>query len=192
MTIWAMAAVGWLRGEVDPIAVRLPSVIAIVLTTLLIYVYARMCLSRFAAWTAALAYASMAQVVQIGRMGESEALFTLLVSASLLLWHLGYLRQWRPSGDLVARLRICSAGGTCERASGTRLFCSDRRYLLDHPARLALLPHLASGGRIAVLLHDCARLADSVLSSDGLEDLRCHLDRPHSRPSLSARPGRST
>lgn len=96
MTIWAMAAVGWLHGVVDPIAVRLPSVIAILLTTLLIYAYARMCLSRFAAWTAALAYASMAQVVQIGRMGESEALFTLLVSASLLLWHLGYLRQWRP------------------------------------------------------------------------------------------------
>jgi 4-amino-4-deoxy-L-arabinose transferase-like glycosyltransferase len=96
MTIWAMAAVGWLRGDVDPIAVRLPSVIAVVLTTLLIYGYARMCLSRFAAWTGALAYTSMAQVVQIGRMGESEALFTLLVSASLLLWHLGYLREWRP------------------------------------------------------------------------------------------------
>jgi 4-amino-4-deoxy-L-arabinose transferase-like glycosyltransferase len=97
MTVWAIAAVGWLRGEVDPIAVRLPSVIAIVLTSLLIYVYARMCLSRFAAWTGALVYASMAQVVQIGRMGESEALFTLLLSASLLLWHLGYLRQWRPT-----------------------------------------------------------------------------------------------
>ena len=74
MTVWAIAAVGWLCGEVDPIAVRLPSVIAVVLTTLLIYGYARMCLSQFAAWTGALVYASMAQVVQIGRMGESEAL----------------------------------------------------------------------------------------------------------------------
>jgi 4-amino-4-deoxy-L-arabinose transferase-like glycosyltransferase len=96
MTVWAIAAVGWLRGEVDPIAVRLPSVVAVVLTTLLIYGYGRMCLSRFAAWTGALVYASMAQVVQIGRMGESEALFALLVSASLLLWHLGYLCHWRP------------------------------------------------------------------------------------------------
>ena len=96
MTVWAIAAVGWLCGEVDPIAVRLPSVIAVVLTALLIYGYARMCLSQFAAWTGALVYASMAQVVQIGRMGESEALFALLVSASLLLWHLGYLHHWRP------------------------------------------------------------------------------------------------
>ena len=51
---------------------------------------------RFAAFVAALAYASMGQVLQIGRMGESEALFTLLVSASLLLWHLGYMRGWPP------------------------------------------------------------------------------------------------
>jgi 4-amino-4-deoxy-L-arabinose transferase-like glycosyltransferase len=38
----------------------------------------------------------MAQVLQIGRMGESEAVFTLLVSASLLAWHLGYVRRWWP------------------------------------------------------------------------------------------------
>jgi 4-amino-4-deoxy-L-arabinose transferase-like glycosyltransferase len=29
-------------------------------------------------------------------MGESEAVFTLLVSASLLVWHLGYMRGWKP------------------------------------------------------------------------------------------------
>ena len=96
MTMWAIAATGWLRGEVDPIAVRLPSVAAVVLTSLLIYGYARSVLSRFAALAAALAYATMGQVLQIGRLGESEALFALLVSASLLLWHLGYLRHWSP------------------------------------------------------------------------------------------------
>src|SRR4051812_36814584 len=41
MTMWLMAICGWLRGDVDPIAVRLPSVIAIVLTALLIYGYTR-------------------------------------------------------------------------------------------------------------------------------------------------------
>ncbi len=96
MTMWAIAAAGWLRGEIDPIAVRLPSVVAVVLTSLLIYGYARSLLSRFAAIAAALVYATMAQVLQIGRLGESEALFALLVSASLLLWHLGYMRGWRP------------------------------------------------------------------------------------------------
>jgi 4-amino-4-deoxy-L-arabinose transferase-like glycosyltransferase len=96
LTIWAIAVTGYLRGAVDPIAVRLPSVIAIVLTTLLIYLYGRANLSRFAAWAATLVYATMAQVLQIGRMGESEAVFTLLVAASLLLWHLAYAKRWPP------------------------------------------------------------------------------------------------
>ncbi|MEX0611388.1 MAG: glycosyltransferase family 39 protein [Pirellulales bacterium] len=96
MTMWLIAVAGWLRGEVDPIAVRLPSVVAVVLTSLLIYLYARFVLSQFAALAAALVYATMGQVLQIGRMGESEAVFTLLVSASLLVWHLGYLRGWSP------------------------------------------------------------------------------------------------
>ena len=29
-------------------------------------------------------------------MGESEAVFTLLVAASLLLWHLAYTKRWPP------------------------------------------------------------------------------------------------
>ena len=96
MTMWLMAVVGYFRGDVDAIAIRLPSVVAILLTTLLVYGYTRALVSGFAALVAALAYATMAQVLQIGRMGESEAVFTLLVSASLLVWHLGYTRGWRP------------------------------------------------------------------------------------------------
>lgn len=96
MTMWLMGIVGHFRGAVDAIAIRLPSVAAIVLTALLVYGYTRVLLSGFAALVAALAYATMGQVLQIGRMGESEAVFTLLVSASLLLWHLGYMRVWRP------------------------------------------------------------------------------------------------
>ena len=94
MTMWAMAAAGWLRGAVDPIAIRLPSVLAVLLTSLLIYFYARTLASQFAALVAAIVYATMGQVLQIGRLGESEALFALFVSASLLLWHLGYSRSW--------------------------------------------------------------------------------------------------
>ncbi len=96
MTMWLMAVAGSLRGEVDPIAIRLPSVCAVVLTSLLIYVYARLLLSRFAAIVAALVYPTFGQVLQIGRLGESEAVFTFFVCASLLLWHLGYIRGWRP------------------------------------------------------------------------------------------------
>src|SRR4051812_9601919 len=96
MTMWLMAIGGWLRGDVDPIATRLPSVVATVLTSLLIYGYTRAFTGSTTALIAALIYPTCGQVLQIGRLGESEAVFTLLVAASLLLWHLGYVRHWRP------------------------------------------------------------------------------------------------
>ncbi len=96
MTMWTMAVAGWLCGEVDALAVRLPSVIAIVLTSVLVYCYTRVFASVTAATVAAIAYATFGQVLQIGRHGESEALFALLVAASLLVWHVGYMQGWRP------------------------------------------------------------------------------------------------
>lgn len=97
LTAWSMAVTGLVRGDVDPLAVRLPSVLAVVLTSLLIYFYTRQFLSPLTAFAAALIYASMGQVLQLGRMGESEALFALLLSASLMIWHLGYVRGWHPA-----------------------------------------------------------------------------------------------
>lgn len=94
MTMWLMAVVGAVRGDVDVVAIRLPSIIAVVLTSLMIYGYTRALTNGFAAVVAAIAYASFGQVLQIGRMGESEAVFALLVGSSLLMWHLGYLRGW--------------------------------------------------------------------------------------------------
>lgn len=96
MSSWAMAVVGMLRGKVDDVAVRLPSVVAVLLTTLLVYAYATNFLTRFGAFASAAAFATMGQVLQLGRMGESEALFTLLLAAALLAWHAGYVRGWRP------------------------------------------------------------------------------------------------
>jgi 4-amino-4-deoxy-L-arabinose transferase-like glycosyltransferase len=89
---WAMALVGLVRGEVDLVAVRLPSVLAILLLTWLIHAYVRSWATRFAALAAASAFATSAQVMQLGRLGESEALFTLFVGGSLLVWHAGYLQ----------------------------------------------------------------------------------------------------
>src|ERR1700750_299412 len=47
MTMWMMAIAGSLRGDVDPIAIRLPSAIAVVLPTLLIFSYVRAFSSTF-------------------------------------------------------------------------------------------------------------------------------------------------
>ena len=87
---WLIAAIAIARGDVDAVALRLPSDVAMLLTVLLIYGYARMFLSRLGALTAGLAYASMGQVLELGRMGETDAVFTLFISGSLIGWHLCY------------------------------------------------------------------------------------------------------
>lgn len=96
MTIWLMAVGGYLRGDVDAVAARLPSIVAVVLTSLVVFTYTRAFAARTAAVASALGYATFGQVVMIGRMGESEAVFALFVSASLLVWHVGYVKGWRP------------------------------------------------------------------------------------------------
>jgi len=96
---WAIGLFGMVRGGVDTAAVRLPSVVATLLTTLLVYGYARTFLSRLGALAAGAAYATMGQVLELGRLGETDALFTLLVSSSLLIWHWGWLRRW-PAGSV--------------------------------------------------------------------------------------------
>ena len=95
MGAWLMAIVGALRGRVDEWAIRLPSALAILWTAAAIYAYGRCFLSPLGAAYAACAYATAAQVLEIGRMGESEAVFTALLSSALLLWHAGQTRGWR-------------------------------------------------------------------------------------------------
>ena len=89
---WAMGLVGLLRGQVDLVAIRLPSALATLALVWLIYAYARTWTSRFASLAAAAIYATCGQVMVLGRFGESEALFTLFTAGSLLVWHAGYLR----------------------------------------------------------------------------------------------------
>src|SRR5262249_2343726 len=92
MGSWAIALVGLVRGEVDLTAVRLPSACATLLLTWLGYAYARGGMSRLGSFAAAAIFATFAQVMVLGRFGESEALFTLFTGGSLLAWHAGYMR----------------------------------------------------------------------------------------------------
>jgi 4-amino-4-deoxy-L-arabinose transferase-like glycosyltransferase len=89
---WAMALVGMARGQVDLVAIRLPSVLATLLLSWVIYAYARAWMSRRGAFAAGVIYITFGQVLPLGRLGESEALFTLFVAGALLIWHGGYLR----------------------------------------------------------------------------------------------------
>jgi 4-amino-4-deoxy-L-arabinose transferase-like glycosyltransferase len=91
---WVNAACCIILGNWDVYTIRLPSVLATLLTTLLIYGYARIRLGRLGAFTAAAGFATMADMFKMGLYAETEPLFILFVSASLLLWHWGVLRHW--------------------------------------------------------------------------------------------------
>lgn len=93
---WAISGIGILRGQVDAVAVRLPCVLATLLTVLLVYAHGRCWMSRAGAFSSAAMYATFAQVLQLGRLGETEAIFTFLLSAALLIWHIGVLSNWKP------------------------------------------------------------------------------------------------
>ena len=65
---YPIAVLEMLLGTGSLLAVRLPSVIATWLTTILIYGYSRQFLSRLGALTAGFAFATMGMVLQLGRL----------------------------------------------------------------------------------------------------------------------------
>ncbi len=91
---WVIAVSCTAFGSWGEWYVRFPSLLCTLLTTLLIYGYCRSVLSRLGALAAAVAFATLADMFQMGRQAETEALFIFLLSGSLLTWHLGLLRRW--------------------------------------------------------------------------------------------------
>lgn len=91
---WLIALSMLATGSVGTIAVRLPTVLATLTTSVIVYRYSRRFLSANAALVAGLAYATLAQVMSLGMLAETEATFTLFVGASLLAWHAAYRRGW--------------------------------------------------------------------------------------------------
>ncbi len=91
---WLIAATGLMRGHWDTLTFRLPSLFATLLSSLVVYGYGRVFLTRLGAFAAAAALVTMAELLQTCRLAETDALFIPLVAASLLVWHWGYLRNW--------------------------------------------------------------------------------------------------
>ncbi len=102
---WVIAAVARVYGSLDEVAIRLPSGLAVLLTALLIYGYSRVFLSRLGAFAAASAFATMGHVLQLGRIGETDALYTVFVAGSLLVWH------WADARRAPALVAWCAGYG---------------------------------------------------------------------------------
>jgi 4-amino-4-deoxy-L-arabinose transferase-like glycosyltransferase len=127
---WLIAVTTLVRGDCDPLAVRLPSVIGILLTTLLVYGYSRNFLSRLGALSAGLAFATMGQVMQLGRLAETEAVFTFLVSASLLVWHWGYFKEWPMACTWMAGYVLAALGALAKGPQAPAYFTASVGFFL--------------------------------------------------------------
>ncbi|MGL4419381.1 MAG: ArnT family glycosyltransferase, partial [Gemmataceae bacterium] len=99
---WLIGASAAVFGVREPWVPRVPSVVAVVLVAVLLYGYGRQFLGRAGAVAAALAYPTCGEVLQQGREAETEAVYVLFLSASLILWHWGYLRKWPAWGMWTA------------------------------------------------------------------------------------------
>ena len=86
MQNWAIATFSLAWGKIDAVAIRFPSVMAILLTVILIYAYGRTFLTRLGAMCAMVAFPTMGLVLQFGWLGETEAIYTFVVAASLIVW----------------------------------------------------------------------------------------------------------
>jgi 4-amino-4-deoxy-L-arabinose transferase-like glycosyltransferase len=131
---WTIALSMRALGRHDALAARLPALLATVLTTLLVYAYARAWQSAIGAFASGTAYATFAQVLQFGGLAENEALFTLFLGGGLLIWHLGHERGWPPAlywslGYAAAGLATLTKGvqGGVYFAGGVVLFLLARR-----------------------------------------------------------------
>lgn len=135
---WAIACSMLAFGNGEALAVRFPSLLATLLTALVIYGCGRSFLDRFGALVAAVGYATMGQVLQIGRHAESEPLFTLFTAGALLGWLSCYLHNRSPwitwtLGYSLAALAALTKGpqGPIYFVGSTWLFLAiyDRRFL---------------------------------------------------------------
>ena len=138
---WTIIAASKLTGRLDLAAIRLPSVLATLLTTALIYVYGRNFLSRIGAFGSAAAFATMAQVLQLGRMAESDALLTLCMAGALFSWHYGYACRHSPPLAWIAGYALAALAGLAKGPQGPiyfvsittifLCFCRDWKFLIN-------------------------------------------------------------
>ena len=152
---WPIAWITAATGDLSLIAVRLPTILATLLTTLLVYSYSRQFLSRLGALGSGLTFATFVQVLQLGRVAETEATFTLFAAGAMILWHWGYSRRWPAWQTWCAAYTLVAIAALIKSLQAPVYFCGavglfllwrrDWRYLFSRA-------HLAGLITFAVVL----------------------------------------
>ena len=176
---WAILAASRLVGEVNLVAVRLPSVIAVLLTAVIIYWYCRHFLSPLGALVGAVAYPTMSQVLQLGRLGESDALLALCLSAALFTWHVGYSCRRDPRPAWCVGYAFAAAAALVKGPQGPVYFASasivyltlrrDWRFLFSrwHVAGLAILMVIIAAWQVPFAIRIGPAASQMVWSEGG-------------------------
>jgi 4-amino-4-deoxy-L-arabinose transferase-like glycosyltransferase len=121
---WLIASASLLRGQCDAVAIRLPSVMAVLLLTLLVYAFGRTFMSRTGALAAGLAFASMGEVLQMGRLAESDIVFALLVNGAWITWLWGDRSDWPPMVTWTTSYALAALAGLQKGPQGPTCFCA--------------------------------------------------------------------
>jgi 4-amino-4-deoxy-L-arabinose transferase-like glycosyltransferase len=119
---WCMLLASRLTGGLDRLAVRLPAAAATLATILLLYIYCGQFMTSRGALVAGMVYATFPQTLQLGRFAESDALFALLATASLLTWHTGYMRNWPRTWTWMAGYLLAALAGLAKGPQGPVYF----------------------------------------------------------------------
>lgn len=110
---WTFALIHKFVHEVDPITLRLTMALVTWLTGVIIWWSARRFLTGAGAFAAAASYVTMGHVFDLGRRAETDGLFTLLLAASMLIWHRLFdakprsLLPWAVAGAVAGLAALC-------------------------------------------------------------------------------------
>ena len=107
---WLIAVTGLLTGSFDIWSARIPSIISTNAIAILLYGYLRLHVGRLGSLSGAVAFLTMTLVLEFGRSAETEAVFSLFVAASLILWHWGWVKKW-PAWQIRSVGYVCAALG---------------------------------------------------------------------------------
>jgi 4-amino-4-deoxy-L-arabinose transferase-like glycosyltransferase len=180
---WAIALSMRTLGRTDLAAIRLPSILATLLTALAVYGCSRTFLSRLGAFTAGIAWLTAGQVLQLGRLAETEAVFTLCLGGAFLAWFAGPARGWPPVRTAVVAHGLAALSGLAKGAHGPVAFLLGLALAgrFEGEPRGRRTHAVGLGVMAAVLLAwlvPCALATDSVLAVWGSATVGDHLGHP--------------